>query len=73
MIVGPLLGLAETVLALDLDVVETVFQGEPHDFRALRLGRAVGDQRQLDAQPLQPVEVSCASGNIDNSSTCRAL
>jgi hypothetical protein len=38
------------VLALDLDVVETLFESEPRDLGALRLGRAVGDQRQLDAQ-----------------------
>jgi hypothetical protein len=38
MIVGPLLGLAEAVLALDLDVVETVFEGETHDLGTLRLG-----------------------------------
>ena len=44
------------MLALDLDVVETVFEGETHDLGALRLRRAVGDQRQLDAQLLQPVE-----------------
>jgi hypothetical protein len=44
------------VLALDLDLVETAFEREPHDFGALRLGRAVGDQRQLDAQLLQPIE-----------------
>ena len=54
--VGPFLGLAEAVLALDLDVVETLFESEPHDLGALRLGRAVGDQRQLDAQLLQPIE-----------------
>jgi hypothetical protein len=29
MLVGPLLGLAEAVLTLDLDVVETVFEGVP--------------------------------------------
>jgi hypothetical protein len=44
------------VLALDLDVVETVFEGETHDLGTLGLGRPVGDQRQLDAQLLQPVE-----------------
>ena len=54
--VGLLLGFAEAVLALDLDVVEAVFEREPHDLGALRLGRAVGDQRQLDPELLQPVE-----------------
>jgi hypothetical protein len=56
MIAGSLLGLAEAVLALDLDVVETVFEGETHDLGTLRLGGPVGDQRQLDAQFLQPIE-----------------
>jgi hypothetical protein len=45
MIVGSLLGLAEAVLGLDLDVVETVFEGETHDLGTLRLGGPVGDQR----------------------------
>ena len=45
MLVGPLLRLAEAVLALNLDVVETLFESEPHDLGALRLGRAVCDQR----------------------------
>jgi hypothetical protein len=38
MIVGSLLGLAEAVLALDLDVVEIVFERETHDLGTLRLG-----------------------------------
>ena len=54
--IGLLLGLAEAVLALDLDVVEAVLQREAHDLGALRLGRAVGDQRELDPELLQPVE-----------------
>ena len=54
--VGLLLGLAEAMLALDLDVVETVLEGEPHDLGALRLGRAVGDQRELDAELLEGVD-----------------
>jgi hypothetical protein len=37
-------------------VIETVFEGEAHDLGTLRLGGPVGDQRQLDAQLLQPVE-----------------
>jgi hypothetical protein len=44
------------VLAFDLDVVETVFEGETHDLGTLGLRRPVRDQRQLDAQLLQPVE-----------------
>src|SRR6516162_7064822 len=55
MSVGALLGLAEAVLALDLIVIEAVFKGEPHDLGALRLGSAVGDQRELNAQPLHPI------------------
>ena len=34
--IGALLGFAETVLALDLDVVEAMLEGEPHDLGALR-------------------------------------
>jgi hypothetical protein len=34
-----------------------VFEGETHDVGTLGLGGPVGDQRQLDAQLLQPVEV----------------
>ena len=74
MLIGPLFGLTETVLVLDLDVVETVFESEPHDLRALRLGCAVGDQRELDAQLLQPVKGFVrVRGSINNSSSCRAL
>ena len=47
--IGPLLGLAEPALALDLDVVEPVCEFEPFDLGALRVSRAVGDQRQEDA------------------------
>jgi hypothetical protein len=36
-----------------------VFEGETHDLGALRLGGPVGDQRQLDAQLVQPVEGLC--------------
>jgi hypothetical protein len=46
MIVGSLLGLAEAMLALDLGVVETVFEGETHDLGTLGLGSPVGDQGQ---------------------------
>ena len=70
MLVGPLLRLAEAVLALNLDVVETLFESEPHDLGALRLGRAVGDQRQLDAQLLQPVESRVRQGT--STIPCRA-
>src|ERR1700732_2580440 len=49
--VGPFLGLAEAVLAFDLDVVETVFEGKTQDLGALRLGRPVDNQRPLDTYP----------------------
>jgi hypothetical protein len=65
--VGPFLGFAEAVLAFNLDVVKTVFEGEPHDLGALRLGRAIGDQPSLTPNSLSRWRVSCASGNIDNS------
>src|SRR5580700_113954 len=54
--IGLLLRLAEAVLALDLDVVEAVLQCETHDLLALRLGGAVGDERELDSESLQPVQ-----------------
>jgi hypothetical protein len=56
--VGPFLGLAEAVLAFDLDVVETVFEGKTQDLGALRLGRPVGNQRQLDTyQPSSAIHI----------------
>ena len=56
MAIGLLLGFAEAVLALDLDVVEAVRQGKALDLGALRRGCAVGDERELDAELLQAVE-----------------
>ena len=57
--VGPFLGLAEAVLAFDLDVVETVFEGKTQDLGALRLGRPVDNQRcQLDTyQPSSAIHI----------------
>jgi hypothetical protein len=56
--VGPFLGLAEAVLAFDLNVVETVFEGKTQDLGALRLGRPVGNQRQLDTyQPSSAIHI----------------
>jgi hypothetical protein len=69
--VGPFLGLAEAVLALDLDVVETVFKGKTQDLGALRLGRVIS--ASLTPKSFSRSRVSCASGNSDNSSSCRAL
>ena len=54
--VGTLLGFAETVLALDLNVVEAVFEAELHDLGALRLACAVGDQGEPDTLLLKPIE-----------------
>ena len=61
------------MLAFDLDVVETVFEGETHDLGALRLGGPVGDQRQLYAPLLQLVEGLVRIGNSENSSSCSVL
>ena len=54
--IGFFLGLPEPVLTLDLDVVEAVLEREAHDFFALRRTGAVGDERELDPELLQPVE-----------------
>jgi hypothetical protein len=54
--IGPLLGLAEPALALDLDVVEPVCEFESFDLGALRVSGAVGDQRQEDAPLLERVD-----------------
>ena len=62
-----------TVLALDLDMVETVFQREPHDLGPLGLGRPVGDQRQPDAALLERVDGFVRVGEQRNSSSCSAF
>jgi hypothetical protein len=54
--VRALLRLAEPMLSLDPDVVETVSELEPLDLGALRLGRSVGDQGEEHAPPLQGVD-----------------
>jgi len=51
--IGPFIGLAEVVLAFNLDVVEQRRQREPFDLGALGRGSAVGDKRQQDATRLQ--------------------
>src|SRR5579872_3020763 len=54
--IGPLLGLTETVLAFYLNMIEAMLKRESHHLRALWPGRAVGDERELDAELLQAVE-----------------
>jgi hypothetical protein len=74
MSIGSLLGLAEAVLALDLDVVEAVFEGETLTTLA-RCGSAAPLVISANLMPSSSSRsrVSCASGNSDNSSSCRAL
>ena len=67
--IGALLRLAETVLALDLDVIEAMRQREALDLGALGVGGAVGDQRQPDAERLQGSIASCAPGKTNISSS----
>ena len=54
--IGAFLGLAEAVLALDLDVVEAPGEVEALDLGPLAFRRAVGHQRQQDATGLEGVE-----------------
>ncbi len=54
--VGALFRLAKAVLALDLDMIETVRQRKTFDLGALGAGRAIGNQRELDAARLQFVD-----------------
>ena len=54
--VGALLGLAEAVLALDLDVMEAPGQVEAIDLGALQLGRAVGDEGEQHPLPAQRID-----------------
>ena len=65
MIVGPLLGLAETVLALDLANRTT--------FARCDSAAPLVISANLTPSSFSRSRVSCASGNIDNSSTCKAL
>ena len=47
--VGPLIGLSELVLALDLNVVETTCQVETFDLGSLRFGCSIGHQGEARA------------------------
>src|SRR6202165_3010226 len=49
MLVGPFVRFAETMLALDLDMIEPVRQCQALKLRALGFGCAVGPQRPLHA------------------------
>src|SRR5260221_12228893 len=60
--IGAFLRLAEALLAFDLNVIETMLEGEARDLCALRLTRSVGDQRQLNAALLQSVERLAGAG-----------
>ena len=42
--IGALLGLAKAMLALDLNVVEALFESETDHLGALRLGGSIRDQ-----------------------------
>ena len=54
--VGALVRFAETMLALDLDMIEPVRQCKALDLRALGFGCAVGHQRQLHAVRFQRID-----------------
>ena len=54
--IGPFVGFAETMLALDLDVIEAMGQREAFDLGALDAGCAIGDQREFDAERLQRID-----------------
>ena len=56
MSVGALFGFAKAVLALDLNVVEPLFESEADHLGTLRLGRPVGDQCEAHAERFEPVE-----------------
>jgi hypothetical protein len=74
MIVASLLGLAEAVLALDLDVVETLFEGEnARPWRAAARRPRLVISANVMRNSFSRSRVSCASGNSDTSSSCRAL
>ena len=64
--IGALFRLAETVLALDLDVIEAVRQREAFDLGALGLGGAVGHERKLDAVRLQRVDRIMRAGEDEH-------
>ena len=54
--IGMLVGLAEAVLAFDLDMIEAVREIEAFDLGALGVGGAIGHQRELHAERLQLVD-----------------
>ena len=64
--IGALVRLAEAVLALDLDVIETVRQRKAFDLGALGAGGAVGHQRQFDAVRLQRVDGVMRAGEDEH-------
>src|SRR5271154_2504011 len=60
--IGALFGLAEPVLALDLDMVETLFEGEADHLGALRLGGTIGGDGQAHAELLEAIERLVSAG-----------
>src|SRR5262249_45429610 len=54
--VGTFLRFAEAVLSLDLNMVEPLFEGEAGHLRALRLGGAIGDERQSYTELFEAIE-----------------
>ena len=60
--VGALLGFPETVLAFDLDMVETMLESESYHLGALRGAGTIGYQREACAELLQTVESVVRAG-----------
>ena len=54
--IGALFGFAKAMLAFDLNMVETFFEGEADHLGALRARRSVGYQRQPHPQLFEAVE-----------------
>jgi hypothetical protein len=50
-----------------------MFEDETHDLGTLRLGGPLVISANLTPHSFSWSRVSCASGNSDNSSSCRAL
>jgi hypothetical protein len=73
MIVGSLIGPAEAVLALDLDVVETVFEGERTTLARCGSAAPLVISANLMPNSFSRSRVSWVSGNSDNSSSCSAV
>src|SRR5258708_39804963 len=55
-VIGSLVGLAKTVLALDLDVIESLRQREALDLAPLRCARAISDERKLHPGSLEGLQ-----------------